>query len=200
MQLCRWAKWSGSAQREARDVCVERRAEIRRWPWHSKTVGEGGCRSQAGATLWSGTGGLAWRQLKCARQGGSNPGKDTLPAEGAGDGSRQPLAFHRGLRAVQCGDLSSARSQPDPEHETCTEASQSRPAHYFTPSLTLLFPKPQGFQIEQVLKKPPAKTRRPLLSTRGARPGTGQCHSHQPQEETGCQYYSFSGQNHTSAV
>lgn len=29
MQLCRWAKWSGSAQREAREVCEERRAEIR---------------------------------------------------------------------------------------------------------------------------------------------------------------------------
>lgn len=94
MQLCRWAKWSGSAQREARDVCEERRGEESRdqsWPWHMiwerwQELGQAFTMVPSHARA---RGHAALGQLERARR--AQRGKNTLPIADTGLGSRAPL-------------------------------------------------------------------------------------------------------------
>lgn len=156
MQLCRWAKWSGSAQREARDVCVERRAEVRRRPPHDKMAGKCGCRGWASAVLQSGA--KAWPR-------GSEVAEIRLAAgfrQGEGRSARSRIqgwrAGHPWLSKQRWGQCSVVTRVRPWASLTRSMALVSRPPkacqHTTSPHLSLFISNPQAIsETEQVLKK-----------------------------------------------
>lgn len=156
MQLCRWAKWSGSAQREARDVCVERRAEVRRRPPHNKMAGKGGRRGWASAMLQSGA--EAWvrgSEVAEIRSAGGFRQGEGCSARSEIQGWRAGHPWLSKQRWGQCSVVTRVRPWASLTR-SMTPASRPPKAcqHTTSPHLSLFISNPQAIsEIEQVLKK-----------------------------------------------